>query len=62
MRDSPAHPDGILAGLEIKNGHDVAVKNAVFSAFQLDGDGGVFAVLNRKPELEAADIAFTSMA
>ena len=26
------------------------------------GDGGVFAVLNKKPELEAADIAFTSMA
>ena len=26
------------------------------------GDGGLFAVLNKKPELEAADIAFTSMA
>ena len=26
------------------------------------GDGGIFAVLNKKPELEAADIAFTSMA
>ena len=62
MRDSPAHPDGILAGIEIKNGHVVAIRNAVFSTSQLDGDGGVFAVLNKKPELEAADIAFTSMA
>ena len=26
------------------------------------GDGGIFAVLNKKPELEAADIAFTTMA
>ena len=62
MRDSPAHPDGILAGIKIKNGRVVAVRNAVFSAFQLDGGGGGFAVLNKKPELKAADIAFTSMA
>ncbi|QNJ02277.1 hypothetical protein SynPROSU1_00658 [Synechococcus sp. PROS-U-1] len=40
----------------------MAIRNAVFSAFQLEGGGGVFAVLSKKPELEAADIADTSMA
>ena len=56
------YTDGIWPGIEIENGHVLAIRNAVFSAFQLDGGGGVFAVLNKKPELEAADIAYTSMA
>ena len=54
--------DGIWPGIGIENCHVLAIRNAFFSAFQLDGGGGVFAVLNKKPELEAADIAYTSMA
>ena len=54
--------DGIWPGIGIENGHVLAIRNAFFSAFQLDGGGGVFAVLSKKPELEAADIADTSMA
>ena len=54
--------DGIWPGISIENGHVMAIRNAAFSTSELDGDGGVFAVLNKKPELEAADIAFTNMA
>ena len=54
--------DGIWPGIGIENGLVLAIRNAVFSAFQLDGGGGVFAVLSKKPELEAADIADTRMA
>ena len=56
------YTDGIWPGIGIENGHVLAIRNAVFSAFQLDSGGGVFAVLNKRPELEAADIADTSMA
>ena len=57
-----SYTDRIWPGIGIENGHVLAIRNAVFSSFQLDGGGGVLAVLNKKPELEAADIAFTSMA
>ena len=39
MGDSSSHPDGILFGIEVKNGHVVAVGNEVFSASEFDVDG-----------------------
>ena len=45
-----SYTGGIGPGIGIENGHVLAIRNAVFSAFQLDGGGGS-AVLNKKPEL-----------
>lgn len=53
MRDFPAHPDGILAGVKIKNGHVVPVGNIVFSASEFDVDGLVEGASFRANEILA---------
>ena len=53
MGDSSAHPDGILSGIEIKNGHVVAIGNLVFSTSEFDVDGLVEGASFRSNEIIA---------